>query len=42
MRSYYDATIKRDGAYSERCRACDWNNHPGYGEDYWDAADGDG
>lgn len=30
VRSYYDATIEPDGAYYDRCKACNWNNHPGY------------
>ena len=29
VRSYYDAGILPDGAYYQRCRACDWNDHPG-------------
>lgn len=33
VRSYYDPAIERDGAYYERCRACDWSNHPGYLDD---------
>ena len=41
VRSYYDAAIEPDGAYYERCRACDWNNHPGYGEDDGEAKAGD-
>lgn len=28
VRSYYDAAIEPDGAYYERCKSCDWNNHP--------------
>jgi hypothetical protein len=32
VHSYYDAVIESDGAYYERCRACNWSNHPGYGE----------
>lgn len=30
VRSYYDASILPDGAYYQRCRACDWNDHPGH------------
>jgi len=30
IQSYYDAAIEPDSAYYERCRACDWTNHPGY------------
>jgi hypothetical protein len=30
IRSYYDSEIEPDGAYYQRCRACDWNDHPGY------------
>ena len=37
----YDAAIEPDGAYYERCRACDWNNHPGYGVDDGEAKAGD-
>ena len=33
IRSYYDASIEPDGAYYERCRACDWSNHPGYSDE---------
>lgn len=33
VRSYYDAEIEPDGAYYQRCRACDWNDHPGYPDD---------
>lgn len=32
VQSYYDAAIEPDGAYYERCRTCDWNNHLGYFE----------
>lgn len=28
VRSYYDPEIEPDGAYYQRCRACDWNDHP--------------
>lgn len=30
VRSYYDAAITPDGAYYQRCRACDWDDHPSY------------
>lgn len=40
VQSYFDAAIEPDGAYYERCRACDWNNHPGYpGEEEGEADD---
>jgi hypothetical protein len=42
VRSYYDAAIEPDGAYYERCRGCDWNNHPGYGKDDEKILGGDG
>jgi hypothetical protein len=29
VRSYYDPGIKPDGAYYQRCKACDWSDHPG-------------
>jgi hypothetical protein len=28
VQSYYDAGISPDGAYYQRCKACDWNDHP--------------
>ena len=30
VRSYYDIEIPPDGAYYQRCRSCDWSDHPGY------------
>ncbi len=30
VRSYYDIEIAPDGDYYQRCRACDWSDHPGY------------
>jgi hypothetical protein len=30
VHSYYDGAILPDGAYYQRCRACDWHDHPGY------------
>lgn len=33
VRSYYDLEIDPDGAYYQRCGACDWNDHPGYPDD---------
>lgn len=32
VRSYYDPAIMPDGAYYQRCKACDWDDHPGYPE----------
>lgn len=32
VRSYYDPAIEPDGDYFERCRSCDWDNHPGYAD----------
>lgn len=30
VQSYYDSEIRPDGNYYQRCRACDWNDHPGH------------
>ena len=30
VRSYYDLSIEPDGDYYQRCRACNWSDHPGY------------
>ncbi|HEX7776459.1 MAG TPA: hypothetical protein VF449_08015 [Parvibaculum sp.] len=32
VRSYYDSEIRPDGAHYQRCRACDWCDHPGYSD----------
>jgi len=39
VRSYYDAAIEPDGDYYQRCKACDWNDHPGGGRTDQNAAD---
>ncbi|TSD84153.1 gamma-glutamylcyclotransferase [Mycobacterium sp. KBS0706] len=30
VRSYYDPAIAPDGDYYQRCKACDWDDHPGH------------
>jgi hypothetical protein len=41
VRSYYDIAIAPEGDYYQRCRACDWTDHPGYLGDF-EAPHGDG
>lgn len=32
VRSYYDSEIEPNGGYYQRCKACNWDDHPGYAE----------